>query len=141
MKVIICGPRDFDDYESLKIAIEKSGFKISQVVSGVADGADKLGERWAEENGVKIKQFSPDWNNLTQEGAVVKENKWKKLYNVNAGFFRNSEMVEYCDACIAINTGSKGTGDTIKKIKKAGKPIFEFNPHSDLDEEDYEYTF
>src|SRR3954470_15364903 len=95
-KTIICGDRTITDYDLLKKAIEASGFKITEVVSGGAKGADSLGEKWAKENKVKIKVFKPDWDNIDVEGAKVKErvNPWTKeveKYNCMAGFTRNSD--------------------------------------------------
>ena len=62
MKVIIAGSRDCEDYVSLLVAIHLSHFEITEVVSGCARGADKMGERWAEEHGIPVKRFPADWN-------------------------------------------------------------------------------
>lgn len=52
MKVIVAGSRWIDNYDVVKQAIEESGFEITEVVSGVARGADTLGENWADANDV-----------------------------------------------------------------------------------------
>lgn len=94
MKTIIAGSRDVIDYEIVKKAIENSGFKITQIVSGGARGVDRLGERYAKENNIPVKQFLPDWDK----------------FGKRAGFMRNTEMANYSDACIAIWDGeSRGT--------------------------------
>jgi len=96
MKVIIAGGRDFSDYDNLcqvcnKILSEQTNIEI---VSGVASGADKLGERFAFDNGYPIKQFPADWDK----------------FGKSAGYKRNAEMAEYADALIAFWDGkSKGT--------------------------------
>jgi predicted Rossmann fold nucleotide-binding protein DprA/Smf involved in DNA uptake len=45
MKVAVIGSRSFNDYEKLKDTLSK--ISISLLVSGGANGADKLGEQYA----------------------------------------------------------------------------------------------
>ena len=51
MKTIINGSRTIGDYEVVKKAIELSGIGITKVISGHARGPDRLGEKWAAQNG------------------------------------------------------------------------------------------
>ena len=145
MKVIIAGSRDINDYELVKKAVKASGFKVSMVISGGAPGVDTLGEKWATDNKVKIDRKEAEWNNLKQPGAKIKSryNKWKKCeeeYNANAGFYRNSQMVDIAEACIAIQIeDTPGTQDTIKKCQKKGIPVFIY-PEEKKDKE-YKYKF
>lgn len=146
MKVIIAGPREFENYDMLCRAIEASGFEITEVVSGGCRGADKLGERWAKENGVPVQVFDAEWSNLEQDGAVIKErmNPWKKKkekYNSNAGFYRNGLMAKYGEALIAIDGGTGGTGDMIKKAKDAGLEVFRYNIEENLTDDEIGYVF
>jgi len=109
MKVIIAGSRIILDYSVVKQAINKSALKISEVVSGTANGVDTLGEQWAIENDIPIKKFPADW----------------KQYGKSAGYIRNSEMAEYADALIAIWDGkSKGTSHMINLANKNGLQLF-----------------
>ena len=57
MITIVAGSRSITNYEIVKEAIEKSGFDIISIVSGGARGVDSLGERYARENGIELKQF------------------------------------------------------------------------------------
>ena len=61
MKTIVAGSRSIIDYKIVKRAIESCGFIITELVSGGANGVDKLGERYAYENSIPIVQFIPDW--------------------------------------------------------------------------------
>src|SRR5687768_5539022 len=117
MRVIIAGDRDCTDLKLVEEAVKESGFKITIVISGGAKGGDKLGEDWAKANKVKVEVKEADWNDLKAKGAVIKTNTWGKKYNANAGFARNSEMIEVADAVIALqpNGETSGTQDTIKK--------------------------
>jgi hypothetical protein len=139
MKVIIAGGRDFKDYEKLKKAIEQSGWDITEVVSGCAPGADKLGERWAKENEVPVKPFPAEWDNLKAEGARIKVNKWGKKYNANAGHDRNEQMAVYVgkDGGLIAMDGGSGTNDMKKRAKKHKVPIHEYQ----MSDEEYDYHF
>ena len=96
MKVIIAGGRDFNDYDLLcrKADIILSRQQEVEVVSGTAKGADKLGERYAEERGYPIKRFPADWG----------------THGKAAGYMRNEDMAIYADGLIAFwDEQSKGT--------------------------------
>jgi hypothetical protein len=100
-KVIIAGGRDFNDYDLLvKVCDHMLSNKINdnnidiEIVSGNANGADKLGEKYAIERNFKLKLFPADW--IT--------------YNKSAGYIRNKQMSEYADALICFWDGfSKGS--------------------------------
>ena len=112
MKTIIAGSRGIVDYEILKLAINQIDFSITEVVSGCARGVDTLGERWAKENGLPIKEFRADWGRFGR----------------GAGKYRNSDMADYCDGAIILWDGeSKGTLDMIHKMRYAGKRAIVFD--------------
>lgn len=109
MKVIIAGSRTISDPLDIRLAVRASGFVITEVVSGSARGADRLGEYWAEENHVPVKSFLADW---AKHGKA-------------AGAIRNLAMAEYADALIAVWDGaSKGTAHMIKSARAKGLRIF-----------------
>lgn len=137
MKVAIVGDRKCNDYDLLCRAIQKSGFDITEIVSGGAQGADRLAELYAKKNNLPIKVFPADWNNTKGKNVIVKVNQWGKKYNANAGFNRNSEIVAYADAVIALQPmgESSGTQDTIRKAKQMKIPIYVY------EKEDYEYEY
>ncbi len=98
MKTVICGSRTIKDYQHVLDAVEKSGFQITEVVSGCANGVDRNGERYAELNGLPVKRFPANWE---EQGRM-------------AGLNRNVEMAEYAEAVIAIWDGqSAGTAHMI----------------------------
>lgn len=112
MKTIIAGTRTIEDKNVVYFAIEKSQFKITEVVSGKAKGVDSIGEKWAIDNNIPIIEFPAHW---TQFGK-------------KAGPLRNQEMVEYADALIAVwNGASSGTKDVINRARKNGLKIFIYN--------------
>lgn len=124
MKVIIAGSRSVEDYSVVKKAIEKSGFEISEVVSGTAHGVDKLGEKWAKKNGIKVKRFPANWSDINNPHALIKENKYGK-YNALAGFERNEDMAIYSDGLIVIIKGeSEDTKNIIEMAEKYQLEIF-----------------
>lgn len=129
MKTIIAGGREHTDASLVADAIKQSGFTITEVVSGGAKGVDTLGEEWACDNDIPVRQFIAEWQNFELSGAKVKTryNSYSKKdenYVYNAGFIRNQEMAEYAEALIAIPGEGNGTLDIIKRAKEAGLQVF-----------------
>ncbi len=90
-------------------AIDLSGFEVSNVVCGMARGADTLGRLWAEFERVPVTKFPADWNH----------------HGKAAGPIRNREMAEFADAAIVfIWDNSRGSANMIKTMKELGKPIY-----------------
>ncbi len=112
MKVIIAGSRTFNNFQLLIKHImlfqEQIG-EITEVVSGTARGADKLGEQWAIDSETPIKRFPANWNK----------------HGRSAGYRRNEEMAEYADALIAFQeNNSKGTEHMINIATNKGLPCY-----------------
>ena len=78
--VIIAGCRDFSDYEKLKAAadsiIPSEPNNDITIISGHANGADALGERYAREHKYNLELFPANWS----------------LYGKAAGPIRNAKM-------------------------------------------------
>jgi hypothetical protein len=109
MKTIIAGSREGITYKDIEEAVKNAGWSITQVVSGCARGADKLGEHWAKMNLIPIVEFPADW-----EG-----------YGKSAGAIRNSRMAGYAEALIAVWDGkSRGTQHMIKVATARGLKVF-----------------
>lgn len=114
MKVVIAGSRIFRGEESYKIlrdAMDSLGLDITEVVSGHAHGADRLGERYAAERGLPVKRFIPEW----RPGGE---------YDPQAGFKRNVEMACYGDYLVAFDMGTAGTGHMIRAMQRLNKPVY-----------------
>ena len=64
MKTIIAGSRSNVDYQDILSAMGECSWssEITEVVSGKARGVDTMGEQWAKENNITIKEFPADWN-------------------------------------------------------------------------------
>lgn len=105
MKVIIAGSRTFNDFKLLKSTCDSllTLIDVHEIVSGCANGADKLGEQYAYENNIIIKKFPANWD----------------VYGKSAGYIRNEEMAKYSDFLIAFWDGkSKGTMHMINLAKQ-----------------------
>ena len=109
MKIIIAGTRTFDNkqllFNSMNAIIEKFDLHYFEVISGTAEGADKLGEEWGKEKHAIISRFPPDWN---KHGKA-------------AGPIRNSQMADVADMCVVFWDGkSKGTKNMIETALSKG---------------------
>lgn len=110
MNIIIAGGRDFNDYGLLEITVDKfiADFDVEDVtiVSGMAEGADKLGEIYAYNHNYKLVTFKADWN---KHGKA-------------AGPIRNKVMADFSDALIAFWDGkSRGTANMIQTMRNQNK--------------------
>lgn len=79
MKVIIAGGRDIEDYSLLRRVIEASGFHITEVISGMARGVDKMGIQWAKEVGLPVLKFSADWNRYGKAAGPIRNIAMSKV--------------------------------------------------------------
>lgn len=106
MKVLVCGGRDYSDYEKLRIELDKIR-DISEIIHGGARGADTLAGKYAEENSIPCKRFNALWD----------------LYGKSAGYRRNVEMLNDNPDVVLAFPGSKGTAMMIELAKKAGVEV------------------
>lgn len=110
-RVIVCGGRDFEDYEHLKVQLDrilKVKLKSSRVIiiSGCARGADILAIRYAEESNLSVEKYPADW----------------KAHGKAAGFRRNEQMLKVANGVIAF-PGGVGTSHMIAIAEKAGVKV------------------
>lgn len=109
-RVIIAGTRTFDDYEFLcyhcdYFLSEMRKKRRIVIVSGRANGADQMGERYARERGYSLRTYPANW----------------ERYGNRAGPIRNELMAQNADALIAYWDGrSPGTKNMIDMARDYG---------------------
>lgn len=112
MRTIVAGSRGVTDYRVVQAAIQGSGFSISTVLSGCAQGVDSLGERWAKDNGVPVERYPAQWyvNGVLDRAA---------------GHKRNRLMGDNADALVAVWDGkSPGTKGMIDYARRKGLYVY-----------------
>ena len=128
MKLIIAGSRSFNNsdlmWEKLDYFLQNTPQEEIEIVSGCAEGADQMGERYSEIMGLSLKQFPAPWGDI--EGKPAHEigtrrdgTKYWKL----AGHYRNGQMAEYATHCILFDKGTPGTANMKKQAEKHGLKI------------------
>lgn len=119
LRVLICGGRDFTDWEDFRNrleAIAREHFPTTEedrygnylydvmIIHGGAPGADSLADQWAVVN----------WT-----GLEVYPANWKKHGNA-AGPIRNQQMLDEGKPDLVVHfPGGKGTADMVRRAKKA----------------------
>ena len=108
-KLIVSGGRNFHNYSYLKREVDHLALTTIhdniEIVSSGANGADKIGERYAFRHALDLTKFPADWDK----------------YGDDAGHYRNGEMVEHADGAIIFwNNKSKSAEDLIQQAKQAG---------------------
>lgn len=109
MKLAIIGSRSFRNYELLKKVYDVffARYTVTKIVSGGAQGADKLGAQLARELNIELLEFVPDWNK----------------HGKKAGYLRNIDIVNNSDMLLAMWDGiSTGTNHSITIAKEQRKP-------------------
>jgi len=104
MKLAIIGSRNLD-VKNIGDYIPEG---VSEIVSGGARGIDSLAAEYAQENGIKLTEFLPEYEKFGRAAPIK----------------RNELIAEYADEGIAFWDGkSRGTQSTIKFFEKRNKPI------------------
>ncbi|MBQ8600263.1 MAG: DUF2493 domain-containing protein [Clostridia bacterium] len=104
MKVAVIGSRNLEVADLGKYLPEET----DEIVSGGAKGIDTCARRYAQEHGIKLTEFLPEYNRFGR-GAPLK---------------RNITIVEYSDLVLAFWDGqSRGTKFVIDHCKKTDKPV------------------
>lgn len=121
-RILVCGGRDFEDYELIRNTLEdvvaKRGWVYDDeynmpnvvLIHGGAKGADLLVDQWGVTNWLKIEEYKADWN----------------TYGKSAGMIRNRQMLEEGkpDLVVAFPTKkSVGTWGMVKIAREAGVEV------------------
>ncbi len=108
MRVIIAGSRSIADFalvEQAMVVARERGIIPDLILSGCADGVDKMGEHWAAFHHIPVEHHAANW---AEDGRA-------------AGFIRNARMVRVADALVAVWDGvSGGTRHVINQAQRAG---------------------
>jgi len=110
MKVLVCGGRDFADWEKLFRTLDEvtAGHYGLHVIHGNAPGADRIGGLWAHKKKLKVTTYPADWHS----------------YGKAAGPIRNQFMLDDGKPDVVVACpGGKGTADMVARAKKAGVRI------------------
>lgn len=104
MKLAVVGSRGFEQTQLVITKLEKlwESRKDLEIVTGGADGPDKVAEQWAREKGIPVEVFLPD--DPEDKSSYIK---------------RNAKIVEASNAMMAFWDGvSAGCLDSIIRGKK-----------------------
>ena len=103
----VVGSRTFNDYPYLCNILK--WYEAGKIISGGANGADKLAAQYAVEHNITLQEFLPEW----------------ETYGKKAGFLRNKQIVDASQEVVAFwDKKSPGTASTIKLAEEAGKPVY-----------------
>lgn len=109
MKIIIAGSRTITDRSLVDEAMRDCGWTPTLILSGGAEGVDKLGEEWAKDHGIPVRVYPARWSELGRKAGPV----------------RNAQMAKDADRLVAIwDCRSRGTRDMIKRARFLGLPSF-----------------
>jgi hypothetical protein len=115
-RVIVAGSRGFFDYDLMRRELDELFWVSSEfddgdikIISGMADGADSLAIRYADERKLTKILFPANWNK----------------YHRVAGFLRNEDMLSVATHLVVFWDGkSSGTNHMIEIAKAKGIPVW-----------------
>ena len=78
-KVIVAGERDFDNYEFLKERLDETFESLGdldahpiEIISGMADGADTLGIKYAKEHKLTMVLYPTNWDKYPRMAGILR---------------------------------------------------------------------
>ncbi len=121
MRILVCGGRDFDDYNLLSRTLheviqstvkspDENMYENTVIIHGCARGADSLAGRWAFTNNIPIKHYPAKWDE----------------YGKAAGMIRNKVMLQEGEPDLVIAfPGGRGTANMVTIAKAVGVKVME----------------
>ena len=112
-KIVVAGCRTYENYEEAKLFLDECLKEYKEkttliFLSGGCKGADRSGERYANEMNYEIVKYPALW----------------QKYGKGAGVIRNQEMAKDCDLVIVFWDGkSRGTASMVALAEKHNKPV------------------
>lgn len=108
--VLVCGGRDFGDYQLLARVLDQlhAESRFTKLIHGAAFGADRMAGHWAALRGIPVEAYPADWY----------------AHGKSAGPIRNAMMLRLGkpDLVIAM-PGGAGTADMVRKAIAAGTHV------------------
>jgi YspA, cpYpsA-related SLOG family len=108
MRILVCGGRDYFDRATVFLDLDTmhadKDTPVTMVITGGAQGADRLGEAWAIERGIP--------------SVVCKANWW--AHGKKAGWLRNNTMADLNPDFVLAFPGGRGTAMMIEIAKARG---------------------
>lgn len=113
MRVLVCGGRDYGNYDYLKTflsALQVVEAPFSCIIHGAARGADTMAGTYARRHNIPLEECPANW----------------EVHGKSAGIIRNKQMLDEGkpDLVVAFPGGS-GTAHMVKIAKAAGVRVIE----------------
>jgi len=112
MRVIVCGGRDYQDYDKVIRCMDALHRKhgVTLVIEGGANGADAHGGIWADNNQIPRCTMRANWEKQDNDAEPI----------------RNQNMLDLLfPDCVVAFPGGKGTANMVRKAKAAGVNVWE----------------
>lgn len=111
MKVLVCGGRDYEEYDELSEVLNRINREqgITYIIHGAAIGADRMAGDWAHEKGIQEVACPANW-----------EHNGK-----SAGPVRNQAMLGLKPDLVVAFPGGRGTANMVRIAKNANVPVYE----------------
>ncbi len=78
MRVLICGSRDWTDYESIETLV-KSFEKDTVIIQGMCRGADLMAKNVALKHGMAVEDYPADWGRFGKSAGHIRNDQMLNL--------------------------------------------------------------
>lgn len=109
MNILVCGGRDFSDYQLMSEVLSGYEDVADIIIHGGAKGADKMAGVWAKSNGVHSAEVVALWDS----------------YGKSAGYKRNASMLLLQPDLVIAFSGGVGTKMMVGLARRAGVKVVE----------------
>lgn len=109
MKLLVCGGRDYRDWETLYRVLDEYLDRTDLLIHGGAAGADVMAGDWAAHRGVHVATVLAQWDR----------------YGKRAGYLRNAAMLRLAPDMVIAFPGGKGTRNMVNLTREAGIELIE----------------
>lgn len=118
-RLLICGSRTYDDYDTMKLALRGRILRsVTAVITGGMSGADALGAYWAYEHKVDTVCYGAQWGKYGSQAGPL-----RNYQMLNEG--KPTLVVAFYDKPIS---QSRGTAHMVRIARAAGVPTIEVGP-------------
>ena len=121
-RVIICGGRDyrFDGSDTLWLDAFHKEFRLKEVITGAANGADTGGYNWARKTGIDCVRFDANWEKYKKSAGAIR-NKKMLLYLLSRDM---RDIYGSQDIGVIAFAGGPGTANMVSLAQKEGVIVY-----------------
>jgi len=115
MKILITGDRNWDDYETVLVELQKFSASETVLIHGACRGTDIICAEIAVALGFVVKAFPANWEKFGKGAGAIRNQQM-----ITENHFPPNDPIDLCLAFHNDIENSRGTRDMLSRAEKAG---------------------